>query len=356
MRRIKLVVSDFHMGFGRTTPDGAVNNQEDFISDQAFIDMMEFYRTGEYVDAEAELVLNGDIFEGLAVNPADPGADMITARDSVAKIERVLEGHRALFQAMRTFADADNRQVTFIVGNHDQDLLWEEVQAVLRERIHARIRFLHQSYRFDGVHVEHGNQHEPQNRIDPRKMFLTKGLPEPILNLPWGSDMFINCLLRFKRLRPYINRVRPLRLAISWSFWHDFRALLLCLAYFLAALLKARFRRLRQRRITFLRTLRIVFNFNAFPTLERAAKRLLRRQGVHTVIFGHTHIPIGRHPLPGKTYLNTGSWMPTTNLHISAMGRSLLQTYAYIEYEEDVPRARLKLWRGRRLVEEDIVL
>ena len=67
---------------------------------------------------------------------------MITAKKSVAKLDRILDGHRAMFQAMRTFADADNRQVTFIVGNHDQDLLWEEVQQLLRERVHPRIRFI----------------------------------------------------------------------------------------------------------------------------------------------------------------------------------------------------------------------
>lgn len=356
MRQIKLIVSDFHLGFGRTTPDGAVNNLEDFLSDQAFIDMMEFYRTGEYVDVEVELVLNGDTFEGLAVNPNDPEADMITAKKSVAKIERILDGHRAMFQAMRTFADADNRQVTFIVGNHDQDLLWEEVQQLLRERIHPRIRFIQEHYRFDGVHVEHGNQHELHARVDQHKMFLTKGLPEPILNLPWGNDFFVNCLLKIKRLRPYINRIRPFRLAISWSFWHDFRALIRGFWYFLLAVLRARFRRHRQRRITLLKTLRIVFGFSAFPTLEDAAKRVLQQEGVHTVIFGHTHIPMGRHPLPGKTYLNSGAWIPTINLHISALGRSVLQTYVYVEYEGAVPRARLKLWRGRRLVEEDIVL
>jgi len=356
VRRIKLVVSDFHMGFGRTTPDGAVNNLEDFISDQAFIDMMEFYRTGEYVDAEVELILNGDLFEGLAVNPDDQDADLITARKSVVKIERVIDGHRAMFQALRTFVEVETRKVTFVVGNHDQDLLWEEVQHLLRKRIHSRVRFVQEHYRFDGVHVEHGHQHERQNRIDPHKMFLTKGLPEPVLNLPWGSDLFINCLLRFKRLRPYINRIRPLRLALSWSFWHDFRALMLGIWYFLVAIVRARFRRLRQRRITLLRTLRIALGFSAFPTLEDAARRVLQDESIHTVIFGHTHIPMGRHPLPGKTYLNSGSWIPTTNLHVSAMGRSLLQTYVYIEYEGAMPRARLKLWHGRRLVEEDIVL
>lgn len=356
MRRLKLVVSDFHLGCGRTAADGSLNNLEDFISDDAFIDMMEYYRTGEYADAEVELILNGDIFECLAVDPHDTEADMITVGKSLAKIERVLDGHQELFRAMRTFADAANRGVLFIVGNHDQDLLWEEVQRRLRDRIHPAVRFVHGHYRFDGVHIEHGNQHEIQNRVDPQKMFLTRGLPEPILNLPWGSDLFINILMRLKRIRPYVNRVRPFRLAMSWSLMHDFRVLLLGLWYFLVALMRARFRRHRQRRITFLQTARVLLNFSAWPTLEEAAKRLLQTEGIHTVIMGHSHIPLVRHLGPGKAYFNSGSWIPNSNLHIAGLGWSLLQTYICIEYENSVPRARLKLWHGRRLIEEDIVL
>jgi len=230
------------------------------------------------------------------------------------------------------------------------------VQARLRERVHPSIVFLQGPYRFDGVHIEHGNQHELQNRVDPQKMFLTRGLPEPILNLPWGSDLFVNALMRLKRLRPYVTRVRPFRLAVSWSFLHDLRALALGFWYFMVALIRARFRRHRQRRITFWKTLRVMFSFSAWPTLEDAAKRLLAGEGIHTVIFGHTHIALTRHPLPGKTYLNSGAWIPNSNLHIAGLGWSLLQTYVYVEYEGARPRARLKCWHGRRLIEEDIVL
>jgi UDP-2,3-diacylglucosamine pyrophosphatase LpxH len=356
MRRIKLVVSDFHLGCGRVAEDGSINNLEDFISDEAFIDMLEFYRTGEYADAEVELILNGDIFECLTVDPSEPDADMITARKSVARVNGIVDGHRDMFQALRTFADAPNRKVMFVVGNHDQDLLWEEVQSRLKERIHRGLTFVYGSYRFDGVHVEHGNQHEIHNRVDPQKMFLTKGLPEPILNLPWGSDLFINCLMRLKRIRPYVNRVRPFRLALFWSLVHDPRALLLGLWYFLVAMVRARFRRHRQRRITFLRALHATLGTSVWPTLEDAAQRLLRADGVHTVIMGHTHIPMARHPMAGKTYLNSGTWIPNSNLHIAGLGWSLLQTYVYVEYENKKPRCRLKLWHGRRLVEEDIIL
>jgi UDP-2,3-diacylglucosamine pyrophosphatase LpxH len=356
MRRIKLVLSDFHLGSGRTNEDGSLNNLEDFISDEAFIDMLEFYRTGEYADAEVELILNGDIFECLTVDPGEPGADLITVSKSLQRIDRIIDGHRDLFCALRTFAEAPNRRIVLVVGNHDQDLLWEEVQRRLRERVHPALTFVVGHYRFDGVHIEHGNQHELQNRIDPKKMFLTKGLPEPVLNLPWGSDLFINTLMRLKRVRPYINRVRPFRLAVFWSLIHDIRALMAGIWYFLVAIIRGRFRRQRQRRITFLQTLRVLFRFSAWGTLEDAAKKLLQTEGIHTVIMGHTHIPLARHPMPGKTYFNTGTWIPNSNLHIAGLGWSLLQTYVYIEYEGSRPLARLKLWHGRRLVEEDIIL
>lgn len=357
MRRIKLVVSDLHMGFGRVTAEGTINGMEDFLGDQALIDLLEYYRTGEFVDAEVEMVLNGDIFEGLTSLPDDPEPDLITARKSVEKIDAIISAHAEVFRALKVFQEGANRQVTFVVGNHDQDVAWEEVRALLRERIHEEIRFIDEIYVFDGVHLEHGHQHENHNRIPKERMFLTRGLPEPVLNLPWGSDMFVNAILPVKRYRPYINRVRPLRLFISWSLWHDLRALLRFFGAFFVALFSARFRKQPQRRITFWRTLRVMFGSSHFPTLEPEARKVLKANPqIHTVVFGHTHIPMWRQALPGKTYVNSGSWIPTTNLHISALGLSQLQTYVFIEYEDGVPRARLKLWHGRRVVEEDVPL
>jgi hypothetical protein len=104
-------------------------------------------------------------------------------------------------------------------------------------------------------------------------------------------------------------------------------------------------------------TLRILFSTSAYPTLESAAKKLLASPALHSVIFGHTHLPMVRQPIPGKSYINSGTWIPNTNLHISALGRTLMQTYVFVEYEGDGrPRISLKLWHGRRVVEEDIVL
>lgn len=358
MRRIKIVLSDLHMGFGRVTTEGTINDMEDFVSDQALIDLLEYYRTGEFVDADVELVLNGDIFEGLVALPPDNAPDMITEAKSIAKITAIIEGHQAVFSAIGVFAAGENRQVTVLVGNHDQDLLWEGVKELLLDKIHPSIRFIDDIYFFDGIHLEHGHQHEHQNAVSPHKMFLTKGLDEPILNLPWGSDMFVNTLLPIKRIRPYINRIRPLRLFFNWSLWNDFSALAKFIGLVFIAVIKARFRKPKARQKTIWQTLRVIFGASAYPTLEPEARRIMQNNTkIHTVIFGHTHIPMWRQVLPNKTYVNSGSWIPTSNLHISALGSSLLQTYVYIEYDENsIPRASLKRWYGRRVVEEDIQL
>ena len=357
MRRIKLVLSDLHLGFGRLTADGGINGMEDFTSDGALVDLLEYYRTGEYADAEVELVFNGDIFECLIPLAGDAEPDLITEAKSIAKFHQIVRGHRTVFEAMSVFVEEPHRQISFVVGNHDQDLQWASVRQFLRDEIGAEVRFFDESYEFDGIHLEHGHQHEHQNHVEHRSRFLTRGLVEPALNLPWGSDMFINILVPLKRERPYLNRVRPLRLAFEWTFWHDFRMLLRFLWHFVATLWRARFRAQAERRITLLQTLRVMFSGQAYPTLEGPARKLLAaRQDIHTVIFGHTHLPMWRQLLPGKTYINSGSWMPTSNLHISALGSSLQQTYVYIEYHGAVPRGQLKLWHGRRVVEEDLVL
>jgi UDP-2,3-diacylglucosamine pyrophosphatase LpxH len=358
MRRIKLILSDFHLGTGRISADGTVNDVEDFISDRAFADLLEYYRTGEFVDTEAEVILNGDVFECLGqVEPGDDDPTMITSAKSLAKIDRIIDGHPEIFEALAAFADSDRRQVTFVVGNHDQDLVWEDVRARLKERVHPDVRFIDEVYRFDGVHVEHGHLHEAHNHVDSRKLYLTKGLAEPILNLPWGSDLFLTSAQRMKRLRPYLNRVRPFRLAFFWSLFHDFRIVMRGIWYFFSAIFRARFRKHRQRRITFMTTLRVLFGMSAYPTLEDAAARVLRGDdAIHTVIFGHTHIPMTRQIAPGRRYLNSGTWIPNSNLHIAALGLSLLQTYIFIDYEKDRARCRLKRWHGRRVIEEDVVM
>ena len=61
-RKLKLVVSDFHLGKGPYRDDGSVNVFEDFRQDGKFAQFLDYHSDGEWKDAEVELVVNGDFF------------------------------------------------------------------------------------------------------------------------------------------------------------------------------------------------------------------------------------------------------------------------------------------------------
>jgi len=44
--------------------------------------------------------------------------------------------------------------------------------------------------------------------VDPTKPFLTEDLPEPILNLPWGTLFTIQLITKIKIQRPVVDRCK----------------------------------------------------------------------------------------------------------------------------------------------------
>ena len=94
--------------------------------------------------------------------------------------------------------------------------------------------------------------------------------------------------------------------------------------------------------------------FTAFPTLEHEARHLLARKGFHTVIMGHTHVPLYREYGRDRVYVNTGTWNPMTSLDVGNLGRTEQLTYAHVEYVDGRPRARLREWRGLSRPTEDV--
>src|SRR3990167_2902466 len=211
MKKFKIVVSDLHIGKGRFLPNGTLNIYEDFDSEDRLIELLQYYTSGDFKGSDIEFIANGDFFNSIQIDYKGYFPDVITEKISIEKIKSALRGHPRLFDILKTFNMDGNHSITFIVGNHDPDLLWEGVRSVLRERIGGRINFHNISYIVDGVYVEHGNQYEAVNRFEPKRFFLTKDLPEPILNLPWATLFIINYLTKVKRNRPWVDKVRPFR-------------------------------------------------------------------------------------------------------------------------------------------------
>ena len=363
-KKIKLVVSDLHLGLGQFLEDGRLNLLEEFYFDEKFAEFLHFYTTGDYADCDVELIMNGDIFNFLQTDYKGHYLTVITESVTLDQIERIVKGHPIWFRAVKEFAAIPGNQVTFVVGNHDQGMLWPGVRAYLNEIIGANVQYKNLVYFFDGVHIEHGNMHEAANRTDPRKFFLKKDLPEPILNLPFGSFFFIEFVMKLKQIVPHIDKVRPFRAMVRWNLlfqtMESIKSSLSLIGYFLKNMI---FKDPR-RGWPFRRLLKIFLESAVFPDLSESARKILKDDRDHTVILGHTHVYQYRQFDRAKEYFNTGTWTEVTSLDTASLGRITKLTYVLIDYPEvteeeaepQKPQGRLKEWRGYHRIEDDVAI
>ena len=352
--KLKLVVSDFHLGKGPYREDGSVNVFEDFRHDAKFAEFLDYHRAGDYADAEVELVVNGDFFNLLSVDLDGRLQEAITERVAIEKTEAIVRGHPVVFDAVARFAADPSRSVTFLMGNHDPGLLFAGVREVIASRVGGAHRFLLDGYDFDGVHVEHGMQREPMNAFNPGRYFRERN-GEQFLNLPLGSRYIISVLNHEKAQRPYIDKVAPFASYYRWALLNDPEAVLRITARSIRFAAAAALKKIPHLDPVPLADLaKRLLRYTAFPTLEHEARHLLARKGYHTVIMGHTHVPLYREYARDKVYLNTGTWNAMTSLDVGNLGRTEQLTYAHVEYIDGRPRARLREWRGLQRPTEDV--
>jgi len=355
-KQIKLVLSDLHLGVGRTLENGQLNSFEEFYFDEKFSEFLHFYTTGKYADYEVELILNGDILNFLQIDYHGHFLTVITEPICLNIIQRIVSGHPVFFKALRDFAARPGNVITYVVGNHDQAMLWPGTRAYLNEVIGSSIRFKNIVYFFDGVHVEHGHMHEAANRLDPRKFFLKKNLAEPILNLPFGSHFFVEFVLKIKHKYPHVDKIRPFNRMMRWALFNEtlftISNIINLALYFLRSILSNDPRRM----FPLSRIVQVLAESAVFPDLTESARRVLQDERVHTVCFGHSHVYQYRQFSEDREYFNTGTWTDLTSLEISSLGKITKLIYVLFEYPEELerPRGRLKEWHGYHRIEEDV--
>ncbi len=352
----KLVVSDFHIGKGAFLPDGSRNPLEDFFFDGKFTEFLEYHRTGSFADAEVELIVNGDFFNHLQIDTRERHPDIISEKVALRRTNEILQGHRPLFDEMRRFCQTPGHRITFLLGNHDPGLLFPSVRQRLNECLGAPVLVKNDSYRFDGVHIEHGHQFFADNAYNTGRYFLEKGLPEPIVNLPWGSFFVIHYLNKVRQERPYFCKIYPFRHYLRWALIHDTLFALRSIGRIAFYFLWLRFTRSPFRRSSIGRTFRIIKEVGISPKIEREAKKiLLTDRETRIVILSHSHYAAFRQVAPGKTYINTGLWNEQISLELSNQGRVVRLTYAQLTYDEKgIPHPSLKEWKGHHRIIEDI--
>lgn len=354
-RRVRLVVSDFHIGTG--VARGSFNPHENFHEDERFAELLDHHSRGEYADAHVELVINGDFLDLLKVRVGGVWPDKVTESIATEKVRLCIEGHPAVFDALATFLRRGGTSISYIPGNHDIEFLLERPRRLLTERIagteeERRVQFVTrtESYHLpEGIQIRHGHQWEAIHRFDYRNLTAARRGGDPVLVLPWGSLFVLKVINPAKLERYLLDQVAPLRRLILAGVFLDFRFTMKLLFKTLYHFIRTRFSPHGNLLRRFVDTLRIFRDeISPLARFDRIAMRTLRRtRGVHTLIVGHSHDARYRVIEDGRLYVNTGSWVRMINLDLQRFGNDFGLTYALVDTSPGrPPQTTLHRWFG----------
>jgi len=226
--RLVVAFSDIEMGAGGPFDDFP---RSDFLAD-----IIRGYGREPYRWLSVDLVFNGDTFDLLKTGYRGGYPHHVTREIALEKMEQVANAHPAFFQAVGEFLaeDPERRTASFVVGNHDMELFFPEVRAMICERIGSArgVDFPGLSTSFGRLHVEHGSQHDPLFRIDPTRPLVEGRSGEKLLNLSWASVALLDVAIPLQPLLYHHDRLKPKELVLElipevrevltsqfWSYW-----------------------------------------------------------------------------------------------------------------------------------------
>ena len=224
MALARYVVSDLHVG--------DASPLDDFTQDHDFKRFVGLLGQRK----KAELIINGDFLDFANLKLEDDSTRPFsrlgnTEEESLAKLERIIEGHPLVFDCLRDFVDSGHRLVV-IPGNHDVDLFWPRAWERLAERLgspdgeHLYFEFSG-VYRAGGLYVEHGNQYFSDS--------LFANFTHPFLRDPksgelrlersWGCAFLDYFVSGMRERNPFVDNVKPVSTMVflgiqqeSWWF------------------------------------------------------------------------------------------------------------------------------------------
>lgn len=335
-----IVISDVHLGAGEYV-NGVRNYLEDFHYDEELVDFLEYFSSGEYANKEVELIINGDFFDLLAVPYVQVFDDEFWSEESSKKkLQLILDAHQEVMQGLNDFLKVKNKKITFIIGNHDAELVFKSLQEMvfdcfekdIRERF--VIRELNDEYRpTEGVVLKHGHEYEIAHTFEEEHCIIEDKDGKKYFNPPWGSYYVTRVINKFKEERDHVNAVRPInKFLINGLIYDTFFTLRFMLAntiYFIM--------------VRSIYLFKISNNFGDWLKLfmkelhlfqdyeELTFEYLQEAKDTDVLIVGHTHEPICRTYTNGKTFINTGTWTRMYNLDFGKGGASTQLTFAKIE-------------------------
>lgn len=226
--QLVVVLSDVEMGSGVVPLD-------DFPQSAWLGELVADYGRGPHAALDVHVVFAGDTFDFLKTPFEGKHPRHVTLDVAMAKVLGVAAAHSRFFAGLRRFLDSGPgaRQVSFLVGNHDFELLFPEVQGALRGMIghHDQVLFPGMRLRLGDLHVEHGQQSDTVFAVDEAHPFLEHE-GERILNLPWGAVALLDVAIPMHGLLHHLDRLKPRDRVLAevpelrevavdryWSYW-----------------------------------------------------------------------------------------------------------------------------------------
>lgn len=197
-----IVVSDLHLGRGKNEDSGRYHVLEAFFYDADFLRFCKWLCTeAEREQRRLKLVLNGDTFDLLRIEHDQTAAatmserlygPLLTPNKAAETVADILRGHRGFVEGVARVLAAGH-QVVMLPGNHDWEVQWQSVQAVVRNALLLRVAELTDSdpsavagardslifeswfhYEPGRIWIEHGCQYDAENAF---RYPLRRGLP-----------------------------------------------------------------------------------------------------------------------------------------------------------------------------------
>lgn len=353
-----LVVSDIHLGAG-TYVHGKKNLLEDFHYDKELVEFLEYFSTGEYQNRHVELIINGDLFDFLAVPYVRYFDDEFWSEEAALdKLKMMIEAHREVIDALVRFIDHKSKSLTYILGNHDAELTLDAplnyLKSLFKNNI-ERFQVLNPRHggeyiAHEGVVLKHGHEYEIAHSFDPQSSVVKDLDGRSYFIPPWGSYYVTRVVNKFKEKRDYINAVRPIKRAMINGLIYDtlftVRFLLANAFYFIMVRFISIYKQGKNLRDVFLESLQELELFKDFEELTE--EYFNKNKKVKCLIVGHTHEPIFRIFNNGNCFINTGTW--TDMYYMNWKNKSGL-TFAHVDIiskpdKDDEVRPSLHYWKG----------
>jgi UDP-2,3-diacylglucosamine pyrophosphatase LpxH len=177
-----LVISDLHLGEDLKPTEASVSYLRRLATlERELVRFLTHFTGFRISERPWRLVVNGDMvdFMSVLIMPTEGGSEEERRyglghgeRQSLFKLDRVIERHDAVFRALGRFVAAGN-ELVMVVGNHDVEFHFECVRMRLAEALvqrgaaAERIRFCPWFYyEEEVVYVEHGHQYDEYCSFD----------------------------------------------------------------------------------------------------------------------------------------------------------------------------------------------